>query len=135
MFLIISLKDGIVTYQFVDIILRIKRDILKKPEQDHAKHEKNEVRDYVLQNGISYERENKQLLYVILTRLRKSMIICFHDLQSHTDVERTVSKLREFYFFPDMTQYVKQHVRSCLQCLMTKAKTDCKSGLLHPIPL
>lgn len=33
-----------------------------------------------------------------------------------------------------MRRYLKFHIRSCLHCLLFKAKTGRQAGTLHPIP-
>lgn len=72
-------------------------------------------------------------MFVVPDSLRKGLTIRFHDLQSHMGVDRTVAKLREFYYFPGMIRYVRQHVKNCIQCILSKTKTGPQSGELHPI--
>ncbi|XP_051173489.1 uncharacterized protein LOC127289546 [Leptopilina boulardi] len=102
-------------------------------ENERSNSEKSDVRDYELINSILYKREGVKKLFVVPSAMRKSLVIRYHDLQSHTSADRTVEKIREFYFFPGMYRYVRQHVRSCIQCILSKAKTGCQAGQLHPI--
>ncbi|KAL7298370.1 hypothetical protein TKK_0008711 [Trichogramma kaykai] len=41
--------------------------------------------------------------------------------------------MKEFYFFPGMRRYTRQHIKACLHCIANKAMSGKKKGLLHPI--
>lgn len=112
-FSIVDPEEEILMYQYTDKKLRRKTEILRNLKKKHSKHELRETRDYELRNGILYKRVGEKLLYVIPVALRKSMVIRFHDLQSHSGINRTLAKLREYYFFPGTIRYLRQHVRSC----------------------
>lgn len=133
-FLITNTEDEITMYQFTDSKLRRKSDILQKPASARTKHALSEIKDYELLNGILYKRVNGKLLYVIPSALRKSLVIRFHDLQSHTGLDRTISKIKQFYYFLYMTRCVRQHIHGCIQCLFTKTKTGPQAGQLYPVP-
>ncbi|KAK9736387.1 Integrase core domain [Popillia japonica] len=38
------------------------------------------------------------------------------------------------YYFPGIKNYVKRHIKMCIECTLTKTKTGKQPGLLHPIP-
>ena len=79
------------------------------------------------------EANKSRKLYVILRCIRKAITIRFHDLSSHFGIERTVNRIREFYYFSNMKRYVKQHIGSCLECLLAKKKVGRQAGEIHPI--
>lgn len=132
-FSIVTPDDEITLFQCADEFLRSKREILLKPVIERTIHERNEVTGYELKNSILYKRENNKLLYVVPKSLRKSIVIRHHDLRSHAGLDRTVSNIRELYFFAGMKSYVRQHIRSCIQCIICKSKTGKPAGELHPI--
>ncbi|CAI6371848.1 unnamed protein product [Macrosiphum euphorbiae] len=39
------------------------------------------------------------------------------------------------FWFADMRSYVKQHIWSCFECLLTRVPRGKRPGLLHPIPI
>lgn len=131
---IVNSDDEVRVYQCTDDKLRHKCDILGKWDNHRSAHEKNEIHDYELVNGLLYKRIDDDLQYVISRALRKSLAVRFHDMQSHTGVDRSIQKMREHYFFPGMRAYIKRHIRACLQCIMSKALTGKQAGMLHPIP-
>jgi len=66
--------------------------------------------------------------------MRKSIVVKFHDLMGHFAVDRTVSKIKELYWFPGMKRYVRRHISMCFECLVNKVPGGKRQGLLHPIP-
>lgn len=65
--------------------------------------------------------------------MRKGLVVQNHDLQSHQGLERTLAKMRAFYYFAGMRRYTKQQIQSCIDCIMTKTRTGRQPGELHPI--
>lgn len=68
---------------------------MSKSESKRSSAEKSEVRDYELINSILYICGVKKL-FVVPDAMKKSLVIRYHDLQSHTSGDRTVAKMREF---------------------------------------
>lgn len=124
----------ILLYQHSDEELRRKAEILKKAEKERTKYENGEVQDYELDQGILYKKRGEKLLFVIPKPMRKGLVVRYHDLQSHQGLERTLTKMGEFYYFPGMKRYVRQHIQSCIDCLVTKSRPGRQPGQLHPIP-
>ena len=58
-----------------------------------------------------------------------------HDISGHFSVDKTLSEIRERYYFPRMKNYVKQHIRGCIDCLFLRDPGGKRSGQLHPIPV
>lgn len=131
---IIDETTEILMYQRTDEDLQRKAMILRTPEKQRTNYEKGEVKEYDLQDGILYKKQNDKLLFVIPRALRKGLLVRFHDLQSHPGLDRTVAKIKECYYFPGMKRYAKQHIHACIDCIVTKQKTGRQPGELHPIP-
>ena len=130
-------EDEILMYQRSDEKLARKIKILETPESERTKREKGEIRNYMLKNGLLYKRDktqNGKELYVVPCAMRKSVVIKNHDLSSHFGVDRTLSRIREFLYFPNMKSYVRRHIASCVECILSKAKVGKQHGDLHPIP-
>ena len=56
-----------------------------------------------------------------------------HDEQGHFGLEKTLSIVRENYWFKGMRKFISKYVRSCLNCLYYKSSSGRKPGLLHPV--
>lgn len=67
--------------------------------------------------------------------MRKAVFIKNHDLCSHFGVDRTVSRIRSYYYFPGIRRYVRRHIASCIECILSKNKVGKQDGELHPIPV
>ena len=56
-----------------------------------------------------------------------------HDEQGHLGLEKTLSIVRENYWFKGMRKFTSKYVRSCLNCLYYKSSSGRKPVLLHPV--
>lgn len=68
-------------------------------------------------------------------RLRITQAFHDHHLAGHPGVRRTLSRIRERYWWPQMTPYVKQFVRSCDVCARTKAVRHKPYGPMRFLPV
>ena len=73
---------------------------------------------------------------VVPAKLRKEILERFHDhkLAGHQGVEKTLTIIRNKYFWPKMAQEVRIHVINCLICAKRKVAGTCKAPL-QPIPI
>ena len=55
--------------------------------------------------------------------MRKSIVIRYHDLSSHFGVDKTVKRINDYFYFPKMKRYVRDHVKNCSDCLLAKGKS------------
>lgn len=44
----------------------------------------------------------------------------FHGELGHFDMEKTLDKLKDLYWFPKMRKFVKKYVKFCLECAYNK---------------
>lgn len=88
-----------------------KVNILKKEPRERDKTEKNEVENYKLNDGMLYRivdvGDSQRELYVVPRVMQKMIVIRNHDLKDHGGVERTLNRIREFFDFQKMKQYIK----------------------------
>ena len=136
-FSVTVIEDEILLYQYIDKDLEKKIEILKKPAKSRKKFEISLIKDYKLIDNILFKtvRVGNKVrdLYVIPKPMRKSIVIKNHDLCGHGGVDRTVSRILQYYYFPGMRQYIKRHVGSCIECILSKRKAGRQPGELHPI--
>lgn len=135
---IITREEEIVLFQYSDEKLRKKIDILRKDKSLWSKREKSEVQGFKLTNGILYKTvttdDVTRDLYVVPQHMRKSLVIRFHDMAGHIGRERVMKKMAEHYYFPNMRKYMENHVKMCLECILSKRQVGKQPGFLHPIP-
>jgi transposase InsO family protein len=126
---LVSKEERIVMCQAADEELkRIKRMVEQNAMNESAV-------PYLLEDGILYRLHREKKLFVMLKSMRKSLVVTAHDLSGHPAVDRTVANILQDFWFPGVRRYVKQHIRACFECLLTRVPRGKRPGLLHPIPL
>ncbi|MDD9339763.1 MAG: transposase family protein, partial [Providencia heimbachae] len=75
----------------------------------------------------------KILKKVVPSSYQWSLINAYHTALKHFGWEKTLSKLREEYWFPDMSSTVRQFVENCIICKTSKGMSGNKQLRLHPI--
>lgn len=131
-------EDEILMFQRSDPKVNELIGILRKSESERAMEEKDKIKDFNLIEGLLFKKQVingvEKNLYYVPNIMRKSIAIRYHDLHSHLGVDKTIGRIRDFYYFPYMRRYIKVHVRNCLECILAKRKAGKKEGELHPIP-
>ncbi|XP_015118991.1 uncharacterized protein LOC107042459 [Diachasma alloeum] len=133
-FSVLNEEDEVLIYQSKDEELSRQIKLLRDAtSRELTAYEKNEVQDYELQGGILFKNVKGKLKYVVPRAMRKSMAIRFHNLQGHFELDRILAKLNNYYYFPGMKKYLRQHIGACLHCILTKSTTGKQPGELHLI--
>jgi len=137
-FITMTEEDQVIAMQQADVKLKAIMGILSQEESDHTTTEAERVKDYQLRHGMLYRKvtvddNETRLLWVVPESMRKSIVVRFHDLAGHFAVDRTVSKIKEKYYFPKMRRYVKMHINCCPECVLIKTPRGRQPGELHPI--
>jgi len=57
-----------------------------------------------------------------------------HEAIVHLGWEKTLDKMYEFYWFENMSKYVRKFVDNCITCKLTKPLSGKITAELHPIP-
>ena len=65
---------------------------------------------------------------------KSQILIKGHDKVGHPGIRKTMAQLCRIYWWPNMTQDIKQYVRSCHTCQMVKAANHPYFGQLQPLP-
>lgn len=108
----------------------------------------NSIRDGSIDKDLasSYELENGLLYRIYTTRNNKSkrclfvpkgyrwhLIQIYHDSIKHLGWEKTLDKIREKFWFPNMSKCTRKFVENCLTCKMNKSQSGSQQISLHPI--
>lgn len=132
-------EEEILLYQRTDDELYRIIEILTKSVSERSREEKGEIEGFTVVNGLLYKKQKDRdgevtEKYVIPKNMRKAIVVHKHDCASHPDVERTVARIHESFYFANMRGYIKRHIQVCLERILEKNKTGRQSGVLHPIP-
>lgn len=96
-------------------------------------------RQYVLEDDIlyykSYNKDHTTLKLVIPTSLHTDILKLYHDSIDcgHLGFKKTLARIQERFFWPNLFTIVKNYVKSCLSCQTRQAPTRKKYGLLSPL--
>lgn len=131
----LSQTERVLMAQTADDELREIVTVLKKPQVERTKREIGIAKDFVWEDNLLYKMVNGRRLFVMPRGMRKSLVVAAHDLNGHQAVDKTISAIKQDYWFVGMRRYVKQHVYMCFECLMIKRPRGKRPGLLHPIPV
>lgn len=134
----ISCEEEVAVSQQTDEHIQRLKQVLSLKKDDRTKHEKKLVNGYKLKNGLVYKVESngnqKNELFLVPKHMRKGLVIKYHDLSGHNCVDKTIARIRSNYYFAGMKQYVTQHVKMCIECILSKNRPGKQQGLLNPIP-
>lgn len=128
----ITEEQFVKSMQYSDPELRQIIDDLSQPMPT-----KTNFQNFELVSGVLYRiiknTTGVQKLWVVPKCMRKSLVIKFHDQNGHFALDRTVAKIMEKYYFPQMKRYIRVHINMCPECALIKVPRDKPAGHLHPI--
>ena len=128
----IVVDDWVLAGQMMDEKLQAIKSMLETtPKTDE---EKKVHKEYVLKNSRVYRVTPKGPLWVVPAGMRHEIVRIAHEAVGHCSVDKTLSKLKEIYWFPRMRDYVGEFVKCCIRCLFCKRKLGKKEGYAHMIP-
>lgn len=100
--------------------------------------DKSVAPSYEIQNGLLYRiyftkgNKTKKSLFVPKS-YRWNIIQTYHDSLKHLGWEKTLEKIREQFWFPNVTKYDRKYVENCLICKINKSQSGSRQVSLHPI--
>ena len=113
-------------------IQRIIHDLPKRPNISFV------YRDGILYKLLPVGRAmTKQKLVYIPARMVPSLLLSYHDnplIGGHFAVKRTLEKIKQQYWWPDMKSTIINHIQSCLVCQAHNVSRQKRPGFLQPIP-
>ena len=128
-------NDRIMMFQRVDEELNTLFKLFEISTTESTHLEERLLTKYKVEGGLLYRKFADKYLLVKPSHARKNIIVKNHDISGHFSVDKTLSEIRERYYFPRMKNYVKQHIRGCIDCLFLRDPGGKRSGQLHPIPV
>lgn len=107
------------------------------------KHEHNEIPEgiahtYDVRDGVLYRKvvrnRTQSWLPIVPRSLIWTLIGHVHNEVKHLGHEKTLDKIYEHYWFPQMSKNVRKFVESCIVCRASKGPSGAQQVRLHPIP-
>lgn len=96
------------------------------------------AKTYELRSGMLYRKIQRygktRCLPVIPRSLRWSIVHNVHEGLIHLGWEKTLEKMYDFYWFENMSKFVRKFVDNCVTCKVSKSQSGKIQAELHPIP-
>lgn len=127
--------------QRTDPNLRHIINVLSKPDPKSKEYMKLS-NSYMLRDSILYKKIyiDKMHKYVIVVpkNLQKQILQEFHDSPisgGHLNAVKTLLKIKDRFFWENMSTHVHQYVKTCISCQKRKIPPRKAYGPLQPIPI
>lgn len=124
-------EDWVLAGQLTDKKLQVLHKILQHSANDT--YEESVHKNYKLVQNRLYRKLPNKELWVVPKAMRREIVRTCHDNFGHFAVDKTMKKLLESYWFPNMRRYVEKYIASCVRCLFYKTPRGKQEGMLHPI--
>lgn len=90
--------------------------------------------NYMLIDERLYRKTLNGNRLVVPNSARWKILQMHHDEIGHVGLKRCMDLIKNDYWFPKMTRFIKKYVTSCLSCAYGKGEHGKREGTLHPIP-
>ncbi|KAG0930503.1 hypothetical protein G6F57_011821 [Rhizopus arrhizus] len=98
---------------------------------------KGEKKDcYVITNGLlCYKKKDDKLVPILPQMMVETVISKYHDgiTGGHFGIDKTVDKIKEVAWWPNMVEDVKEYIRTCPACQIYKVRNDSIVAPMKPI--
>lgn len=112
-------------------ISRIKRILERK---QICSDSRQYFKDYLLRDGKVYRRLQKgRTAWLVPKSARLQICKLCHDDAGHLGLEKTLDRVADSYWFPQMRKFVAKYIKACLNCLYYKHPSGKRQGELHPV--
>lgn len=127
--LVLDLLDWVVCMQNQDSQLRTIKEKLENCRNDPELR-----KDYVLKDNKLYRKCTDDKLRLAVPKYGRWHIMRkYHDDIGHPGLKRCETLIKDQYWFPKMTRFVRKYVNSCLDCAYKRGQYGKHEGELHPI--
>ena len=99
-------------------------------------------RQFIILNDILHYKHykspnNVNYPLVVPQSLTKKILKSYHEspIGGHTGITRTLNKIQNKYYWPNLTKDTNQYIKSCHNCQINKKMNGKPVGQLQPIPL
>lgn len=87
-------------------------DIKEKIEVEDVSRDVETLSNYEVEDGLLYRRLNGKLLFVMPKAMRKSLVVNAHNVNGYPTVDKTITNIRQDFWFADMERYVRFYIRT-----------------------
>lgn len=92
-----------------------------------------EIKDSLLYRKFSTKDNKTKKCLFVPKCYRWHIIQLYHESIKHLGWEKTLDKIREKFWFPNMSKNIRKYVSNCLTCKINKSQSGSHQVSLHPI--
>lgn len=118
----------------LELELAISQNRDPKIQKLREKLENAEDKQFEMRNGLVYKKKNSELRFYVPEKMESHVLRKYHDDLGHFGPEKTLNAIDKTYWFPQMHDKIKEHIRNCLKCIAFSPCVGKAEGFLHPIP-
>ena len=121
------------------IVLKLKEALQKDPKLQVIMQQCVEQPllhpNYSVKGDLLYRKD--KIVVPMDVDLRQHLLQEFHSspIGGHSGITRTMARMTEQFYWPDMKQDVQKYVQSCAICQQAKTLHTKPAGLLQPLPI
>lgn len=90
------------------------------------------LKDKLLRRKVQIDNKTRKLI-IVPRSYRWNLISHYHNSLQHFSWEKVLAKIREQYWFPNMSKLVRKFIENCVSCRVRKGVTGARQISLHPI--
>lgn len=111
-----------------DIVKKLQSDCIPKNLADTYVI----LQDKLLRRKVQIDKKTRKLIFVPRS-YRWNLISHYHSSLQHFSWEKVLAKIREQYWFPNMSKLVRKFIENCVSCRVRKGVSGARQVSLHPI--
>ena len=89
--------------------------------------------DYIYEKGLLFKIISDEKKLFTPRQCRLMIIRRIHEHNCHVGWEKTLLKLKQYFWMPKMSRNVRKFIKHCIICLVAKQPSGKKESQLHPI--
>ncbi|KAK8786810.1 hypothetical protein V5799_023415 [Amblyomma americanum] len=132
-------SSDIIAQQRADDELKLLMEHLEGHHPSIPSHLARRLPSLCLRGGVLYKKNSassgKSYLLVIPAAFRHEILLACHDepTSGHLGFTRTLARVRQNYYWPNLASCVKRYIRTCRECQRRKTPPLKPPGMLQPI--
>ena len=127
-----EVDNQIISFTYEDLKKLQHEDVQIKGMMENIK----DHADYFIEDNMLMKKSSPSVPFVPSGRTRSDIIKIYHDTPAngaHFGRDKTIQKIQQRYFWPNMTTDIRNHLKSCIPCLQNNHQRQKPPGFLKPI--
>ena len=89
--------------------------------------------NFVFTNGLLYKETGRHKIIYVPRSMEVEIVRRAHE-QGYFEVKKTMERLREEYYIPNVEENINDCINNCVECILSEKKRGKAESHLQPIP-